>query len=96
VFEEGRDIADAEVLLDLAEDAGIDREGLGAALEDGRYESALDEVEEEARRYAIDATPTLLIDRYKVVGAAPIDVLRSTLERLGVGAEAELEGNDEA
>lgn len=82
VFEEGRDIGDTEVLLDLAEAAGVDREGLGSALEDGRYEAALGEVEEEARRYDIDATPTLLVGRYKLVGAAPLDVLRSTLERL--------------
>jgi predicted DsbA family dithiol-disulfide isomerase len=96
VFEEGRDISDTEVLLDLAEDAGVDREGLGAALEDGRYEAALGEVEEEAERYAIDATPTLLIGRYKLVGAAPLDVLRSTLEGVGVGAEEEREENNEA
>jgi len=97
VFEEGRDIADAEVLLALAVEAGVDREGLGAALEDGRYEAALGEVEEEAGRYAIDATPTLLIGRYKLVGAAPLDVLRSTLERVGVGAEGtRLEADEEA
>ena len=96
VFEDARDVADAGVLLELAEEAGVDREGLGAALEDGRYEAALREAEEEAERYAIDATPTLLIGRYKLVGAAPLDVLRSTLERAGAGAAAEPKGNEEA
>lgn len=83
VFEEGRDIADVNVLLDLAADVEVDREGMSAALEDGRYETALREAEEEAERYAIDATPTLLVGRYKLVGAPPLDVLRSTLERVG-------------
>lgn len=82
VFEEGRDIADVDVLLDLAVDAEVDREGLSAALDDGRYETALREAEEEAERYAIDATPTLLVGRYKLVGAAPLDVLRATLGRV--------------
>lgn len=81
VFEQGRDIAAGDVLLELGEQVGLDREGLGAALEDGRYEAALRDVEEEAARYAIDATPTLLVGRYKLVGAAPLDVLRSTLQR---------------
>lgn len=81
VFEEGRDIADVDVLLDVAGEVGVDREGLRSALEDGRYEEALREAEEEAVRYAIDATPTLLVGHYKLVGNAPLDVLRSTLER---------------
>ena len=81
VFEEGFDIAVRRVLLGLGERSGVDREGLDAALEDGRYEQALRDVEEEAVRYAIEATPTMLIGRYKLVGAAPLDVLRETVER---------------
>lgn len=81
VFEQGGDIAARDLLLELGEQVGLDREGLGAALEDARYESVLDDVEREAARYAIDATPTLLIGRYKLVGAAPLEVLRDTLRR---------------
>jgi predicted DsbA family dithiol-disulfide isomerase len=81
VFEQGHDIAARDLLLELGEQVGLDREGLGAALEDARYESALEDVEQEAARYAIDATPTLLVGRYKLVGAAPLEVLRETLAR---------------
>ena len=81
VFVDERDIEDAEVLVELAEASGLDREGLEAALEDGRYEPALGEVEAEAERYGIEATPTILLGRYKLVGAAPLDVLGETLER---------------
>ena len=81
VFVDGLDIDDEATLLDLAESAGLDREGLGAALEDERYEPALREAEAEAGRYGIVATPTILIGRFKVVGAAPLEVLGRTLER---------------
>ena len=81
VFVDGGDIGRRDVVLGLAETAGVDTEGLGAALDDGRYERTLGEVEAEAARYGIDATPTILLGRYKLVGAAPLDVLGSTLER---------------
>jgi len=81
VFVDGRDIERRELIVDLAVDVGLDAEGLGAALDDGRYERTLRDVESEAARYQIDATPTILLDRFKLVGAAPLDVLGSTLER---------------
>lgn len=79
VFVEGADIGDEDVLLGLADRAGVDREGLGAALADGRYVEAVREAEEEAERYGIENTPTLLIGRFKVVGAAPLQLLRETV-----------------
>lgn len=82
VFVDGLDIERRELLLELADGAGVDSEGLGTALDDSRYEPALREAEEEAVRYAIDATPTILLGRYKLVGAAPLDVLGQTLERV--------------
>ena len=42
---------------------------------------SLEEAEAEAARYAIDATPTVLVGKFKLVGSAPIDVLRTTIER---------------
>lgn len=81
VFVDGRDIEQRDVVVDLAVDVGLDAEGLGAALDDGRYEQMLRDVEAEAARYQIDATPTILIGRFKLVGAAPLDVLGSTVER---------------
>ena len=79
VFSEELDIGDPLVLAAIAEQTGIDSTGLGAALEDGRYNSTLEEVEAEAARYEITSTPTVLMGKWKLVGAAPLDVLRSTL-----------------
>lgn len=79
VFVEQSDIGDDASLLQIAEGAGVDREGLVAALADSRYVEVLAEAEEEAERYGIESTPTLLIGRFKVVGAAPLDLLRETV-----------------
>ena len=81
VFVDGVDIGSLDGLLGVAESARIDRVGLEAALEDGRYLEVLDEAEAEANRYGIDATPTVIIGRSKVVGSAPLDVLREMVRR---------------
>ena len=81
VFVDGVDVGVADDLQAVAESAGIDAIGLQASLDDGRYKTALEEAEAEATRYDIGATPTVLIGKFKLVGSAPIDVLRSTIER---------------
>lgn len=80
-FVEGRNLGRREVLLEVADDAGLDREALERALEDERYRSELRRAEEEAERYEIEGTPTLLVGRHKVVGAAPAEVLREAADR---------------
>ena len=81
VFVDGVDVGAREDLLAVADAAGIDPVALGAALDDGRYARALEEAEAEAVRYDIDATPTVLVGKFKLVGSAPTDVLRETIER---------------
>lgn len=90
-FVEGRNIGRRSTLLEVAEEAGADREGLGAALEDGRYEDELRAVRREAERYEISGTPTFLFHRHKVVGCAPESVLRKAAAR----ARSELDESEE-
>lgn len=80
-FVEGRNVGLREVVLDAAESAGVDRDGLERALEDERYAEELPGVRAEADRYGIDGTPTILFGRFKVVGAAPMEVLREAAGR---------------
>lgn len=80
-FVDARNLGRRQVLLDVAEGAGLDREGLEGALEDGRYREELERASREASRYDIEGTPTLLFGRHKVVGAAPEDVLREAADR---------------
>lgn len=80
-FAEGINIGRREALLEVAGRADVDREGLSRALEDERYAEELRRVRSEAERYDIDGTPSFLFGRHKVVGAAPMEVLREAAGR---------------
>lgn len=80
VHEEGRDVGRRGEVLSLAAECGVDTQALGHSLDDGRYDEELEIARTEAERYGIDATPTLLVGRYKLVGAPPLEELRRTAE----------------
>lgn len=80
-FVENRNLGRREVVCSLAESAGIDRGALEEALDEGRYEDEIRRARSEASRYGVSGTPTFLFGRHKVVGAAPLDVMRRAWER---------------
>lgn len=80
-FVNGRNLGRRDALLEVCEQAGLDRRGLENALEDDRYAEELRRAEEEASRYDIEGTPSILFGRHKVVGAAPADVMKEALDR---------------
>lgn len=81
VFAEGLDLGDRPTLLSVAEGAGLDGAALEGALQDARYEGELVAAREEAERYRITGTPGLLVGRFLLIGAAPLEELRRTAER---------------
>ncbi|WP_323149450.1 DsbA family oxidoreductase [Pseudomonas oryzihabitans] len=60
-FEEGRDIGDLEVLLDLARRNGLDSEALKASLTRGEHTDVVLHAEDRAEALGITAVPTLLL-----------------------------------
>ena len=69
-FSEGRSVFDLESLVELAHDAGIERDTTRAALSEGRYVSAVRDDIATARRMGITGVPFFVIDgRYGVSGA---------------------------
>lgn len=60
-FEEGRDIGETEVLLDVGASVGLDRASLLEALEGGRYTEKVVADEELARRLGVDSVPTMFV-----------------------------------
>jgi predicted DsbA family dithiol-disulfide isomerase len=60
-FEDARDIADADVLCDIARTCGVDDQGLRQALADGGYAAAVDHTTAEAREAEVLSTPTFYI-----------------------------------
>ena len=60
-FAEGRDLDDLPTLLEVGESAGLDRDGLSRALEEGRYTEKVISDEELAKRLGITSVPTILV-----------------------------------
>lgn len=89
-FEDGKDIGEEGVLLEAGAAVGLDREGLRAALEEGRYTEKVLADEELARRLGVESVPTMLVglagepleEAEAIVGAQPYGGrLESAVER---------------
>ncbi len=79
-FTETRDIGDLEVILELAQEEGLDPVDLRVALQEGRYASRLDEALREGRKLGINAVPTFIIHgTHRIVGAQSLDFFRERL-----------------
>jgi predicted DsbA family dithiol-disulfide isomerase len=82
-WSEGKDIGDESVLLELASEAGLDREEAAAALADGRYRLRVVSATREANAIGINAIPAFLLDgRLLLVGAYPHEVFERAIEQL--------------
>lgn len=60
-FEEGRDIGEIEVLLQVGESVGLDTDELRTALEEGRYMEKVIGDEKLARKLGVDSVPTMFV-----------------------------------
>lgn len=89
-FEDGLDLSDMNVLLDIGVSAGLDREELRKALETGQYTKHVLKDENLARTLGITAVPTMLISRLDqpleqaivLTGAQPYKIIRTIIERM--------------
>jgi predicted DsbA family dithiol-disulfide isomerase len=79
-FSEGRDIADAEVLTEIAGRAGMDAKRVRAYLGGGEGRAEVEAEIEQARLLGITAVPTFVLDgTYAVQGAQSTATFRSVL-----------------
>jgi predicted DsbA family dithiol-disulfide isomerase len=91
-FEDGRDIGQAEVLLDIAGECGVDRAPLAASLSNQRFETAIVEDEAAAGRLGVTGLPFVMLSRILdgapepasvvVRGVAPVEHFVAALNRL--------------
>ncbi|HSN71886.1 MAG TPA: DsbA family oxidoreductase [Steroidobacteraceae bacterium] len=82
-FEHGRDIGDVAVLVDLAEQCGLDGSSIARLLaaEDG-FDDIASEVR-EAQELGVNGVPTFVFDeRYLLSGAQPPHVLLQVIDQL--------------
>ncbi len=81
-FSEGRRLTDADTLVELAADAGMDPAAARAALADGSFGEDVRADEREAAAIGITGVPFFVLNRrYAVSGAQPTDLLLQALER---------------
>lgn len=86
-FEEGRDIGDPEVLVDIATANGLSTEDAAACLEDGALRQQVVSAEQRAAEMQITSVPFFIVDRkWAISGAQSPEVWMKAIEerhRLG-------------
>jgi len=80
LWEDGRDIGDAEVLAELAESVGIDPETVDAALDDETLRAEVRERFSAAQQRGITGVPTFAYEDYAARGAVPPEQLERLVD----------------
>lgn len=93
-FEEGLDIGDRSVLLDIATLAGLDSAALHKALDDPGLDARIRAEEDQAGRIGIGGVPAMVIrhgagEAYLLSGAQPFDIVAHAVEQARAGNSAE-------
>jgi len=79
-FEEGRNVGDPAVLLDIAEEAGLDRALVKRLLESDADKDAVSDEIDAARKMGVAGVPFFIFDQqYALSGAQPVEVLVEAL-----------------
>jgi predicted DsbA family dithiol-disulfide isomerase len=82
-WSEQKDLGDDEVLLQLAGDAGLDRDEAAAAVAEGRYADRVAASTQDANRLGINAIPAFVLDRrLLVLGAQPEEAFEQAVAQL--------------
>jgi 2-hydroxychromene-2-carboxylate isomerase len=82
-FVEGRNIGEAEVVLDVAASLGIDRAALASALQDPKVKEKLKKVTDDAIGRGIFGSPFVIVDGEAFWGSDRLDQVRRWLETGG-------------
>jgi predicted DsbA family dithiol-disulfide isomerase len=82
-FVDARNIGDPEVLVDLAQSAGLAADKARPVLAERRFKDEVDADWAKSRAYGITGVPTFVAARHGVVGAQPYEVLVQLVERAG-------------
>lgn len=90
-WEDGLDIEQPDVLRKVAEQSGIEWEGMEAALRDRRYQEPVEQSMEQAVAMGINAIPAFIMGNRGFMGAQPYDIflrlLNMTVQEQGLKIE---------
>ena len=82
-FEEGRNIGERSVLLQIADEIGLDSAQLGAKLDRGEGEAQVEEDFAMARRIGVSGVPFFIVgDKFALSGAQPPESFLKVFGRL--------------
>ncbi|THK36965.1 DsbA family protein [Ensifer sp. MPMI2T] len=82
-FEEGRNVGDHAVLLEIAEQAGLDVPVIAALLTSDADKDSVKQEIDVAREMGVSGVPCFIIDQqYAVMGAQSVDVLTNALREI--------------
>jgi predicted DsbA family dithiol-disulfide isomerase len=84
-FADSKNIGEVDVLVDIAQSAGLPADAAREVLTERTFKEAIDADWEHSRRLGITGVPSFVAGKYKVVGAQPYDVL-AELVRASMGA----------
>ena len=83
LWQDGRDIGDEDVLVDVATSVGVDAETVRAALDDEELRSEVREQFEAAQQQGVTGVPTFVCDGTAARGAVPPEHLQRLVEGTG-------------
>ena len=82
-FVDKKNIADIDLLVEIAESVGLDGAAARDVLENRTFQAAIDADWEKSRQYGVTGVPTYVADGKGVVGAQPYEVLVQLMDAAG-------------
>jgi predicted DsbA family dithiol-disulfide isomerase len=82
-FVDNRNIGNPEILVELAQSAGLPPDEARAVLAERRFRDAVDADWAKSRAYGVTGVPTFVAARYGVVGAQPYQILVELVRKAG-------------
>ena len=82
-FTEAYDIGSIDVIKSVAAEIGLDPDDMMKALLKNRYSPRLIKARQEGEKINLSGVPTFIInERYKIVGAQPVEVFKEVFSKL--------------
>jgi predicted DsbA family dithiol-disulfide isomerase len=82
-FVDNKNVGDVDILVELAESAGLDGAAARKVLEERSFEAAVDADWDKARQMGVSGVPTYVAGGAGVVGAQPYEALEQLMEHAG-------------
>ena len=80
-FVDGRNIGDAEVLVEVAKSVGLPADQAREVIEKRSYQAAIDADWAKSREYGVTGVPTFVAGNRSVVGAQPYEALEQLVRQ---------------